>query len=120
MLYRGLAGRERGVFVEGDQAVESGRGGLATEHFGKGRHDSRRIGLAYGVEDTCDGFERPRAAFIFRALRDFAGDHNRAKVAFGPVIGGFDSVLFEEPQHVSPVVLPADSVQQALIVRVLG
>ena len=59
------------------------------------------------------------AALIFRAVRNFAGDHGRAQGPLRPVVGRLDFRMVEKPQHVATIVLPADAIQQSLVVRVL-
>jgi len=51
-------------------------------------------------------------------MRDHACDDRRAQIPFRPVVGRLDAFLGEKRQDTCPVVLRADSVQQALIVFV--
>jgi hypothetical protein len=49
-------------------------------------------------------------------MRDLACDNRGAQIPFRPVVGRLDAFLGEKRQDTCPVVLRADSVQQALIV----
>ena len=51
-------------------------------------------------------------------MRNLARDDCRTQVPFGAVVGGLDTVIAQKPQHVSPVMLRADSVQKPLIIRI--
>jgi hypothetical protein len=69
------------------------------------------------MENADEGFECPRAALIFRAVRDLACDDRRAQVSLSAIVGGLDS-LIQEPQHMPLIMLRADSVQQPLIIPI--
>jgi hypothetical protein len=69
------------------------------------------------MKNADEGFERPRAALIFRAVRDLACDNGGPQVSLGAIVGGLDS-LMQESQHMPLIMLRADSVQQPLIIRI--
>src|ERR1700688_346504 len=69
------------------------------------------------MENADEGFECPRAALIFRAVRDLACDDGGPQVSLGAIVGGLDS-LIQESQHMPLMMLRPDSVQQALIITI--
>ena len=44
------------------------------------------------------------------------GAHGRSQRAFRPVVGGFHLRVVQEPQHIAPVILQADAVEQFEVV----
>jgi hypothetical protein len=69
------------------------------------------------MENTDEGFACPRAALIFRTVRDLACDDGRPQVSLGTVVSGLDS-LIQKSQDMPLIVLCADSVQQPLIIPI--
>ncbi len=52
------------------------------------------------------------------ALGDLAGNHRWPQGAFGAIVGRLDAWIIKEAQQVAPLVVPAQLVQEALIVGV--
>ena len=69
------------------------------------------------MESTDESFECPRAALIFRAVRNLARDDRRPQVSLPAIVGGLD-FLAQESQHMSPTALRADSVEQPLTIPI--
>ena len=93
-----------GSRLKGDKLGESGNRGGTVE-------------LAKGMENADEGFECPRAALIFRTVGNLACDDRRPQVSLPAIVGGLD-LLAQEPQHMSPTVLRADSVEQPLTIPI--
>ena len=72
-----------------------------------------------GSNHAGEGREGMGPAFVLGAMRNFSGNHRRPQRPFGPVVGRFHLWLVEEGENPSLIVLPTDSVQQALVVGIL-
>ena len=66
---------------------------------------------------TGEGRKGVCAAPVFRALRHFAGDHRRAQRPLRAIVGRLDPRVCQEAHQVATVVMPAQFIEQPLIVR---
>jgi len=65
-----------------------------------------------------EGRKRLGAHLRLGALRDLAGNHGRPQRPLGAVVGRLDARVVEEAQQVAARMMPAQLVQQALVVGV--
>ena len=70
-----------------------------------------------GLHDTFTGLKGMRSWPIFRALRHLARAHGGAQDALGPIVGGLDAQVRQAPQQIPMLMVPADVVEQPLMVR---
>jgi hypothetical protein len=56
------------------------------------------------------------APLVFRTLRDLAGDDGRAQRPLDAVVGRLNPRIRQEAKQVAPVVMPAEFIEQPLIV----
>jgi hypothetical protein len=67
---------------------------------------------------TGEGLKGVRAAIRFRARRHCAGDHGGAQRALRPMVGRFDPQVVQKALPVAPVVMPAECIEQPLMVGI--
>jgi len=89
----------------------------AAEQLGKVLH--QRIDAMFGerTHDTCESGEGMGTSAVFSAVRHLAGDDHQTQGSFRPIVGRLDSWLDQETQHVAPIVMPAQFIEQPLVVR---
>ena len=51
-------------------------------------------------------------------MRNFTGDHCWPERPFGSIVGGLDGGVAEESQYLATIILPADTIQQSLVIGV--
>ena len=81
-------------------------------------HDGVDALFCQGLHDTFEGLKGMRSWRIFRALRHLACDHGGAQDALSPIVRGLNARVLQEPQQIPTVVVPANTVEQPLIVRI--
>ena len=70
------------------------------------------------AHDTGKGGKGMSSSAIFGAVRHLAGDDRRAQGPFGPIVRRLDPRVHQETQHVAPVVMPAEFIEQPLVVPI--
>ena len=80
---------------------------------------NRSVGLlGDGSNHRGESRKRVGAALRFGTLRNFTGDHRWPECPFRSIIGGLDGRIVEESQYPASIMLPADAVQQSLVIGV--
>src|ERR1039457_5247580 len=69
-------------------------------------------------ESRGESRKRVGAALRFGTLRNLTGDHRWPASPFRSIVGGLDSRVVEESQDLAAIILPADAIQQPLVIRV--
>jgi hypothetical protein len=67
---------------------------------------------------TGEGCEGVRSSPVLRAMPDFAGDHCRAQRPFRAIVGRLDPKVRQKTQQVATVVMPAQFIEQPLIIGI--
>ena len=109
------------MISEFESDKESGRRALYSR-YSEDTVESLHGGVAalfcQGLHDTFQGLKSMRSRGIFRALRHSTCDHGWTQDARGPIVGGLDARVRQEPQQLPPIMVPAHLVQQPLLVRI--
>ena len=74
--------------------------------------------LGYGSNYGGESRKCVGAALRFGALRNFTGDHRWPECPFRSIVGGLNGRVVEESQDLASIILPADTIQQPLVIGV--